>query len=214
VSVDGEDPRVVRSRALILDAARRVFLAEGYQGATVERVAAEAGIAKRTIYNLYVDKDGLFRATILSAIAIADAFAAALADEVRHAGDALAPAADAGPRLVGIGVRLAEDTLLGPALPLRRLLVIESARMPDLVVEYRSRAPEAVMTALAGLLGHLASTGRLRVDDPALAAEHFAFLVMGADLDRAMFSGDAPSRSRVRARARAGGEAFVRAYSA
>jgi TetR/AcrR family transcriptional repressor of mexJK operon len=201
-----EDPRAVRSRQLILEAARRVFLAEGYQAATVEQVAAEAGIAKRTIYNLYIDKESLFRATIFTAIAIAEGFAAGLADEVRRSG---ATAAD----LVPIGRRLAEATLLGPALPLRRLLIMESTRFPELVAEYRARAPEAVMHALADLFADMTTTGILHASDPRLAAEHFAFLVMGADLDRGTFTGSVPSRTAVRARAAAGAEAFAAAYA-
>ena len=201
-----EDPRVVRSRALILEAARTVFLADGYQGATVDRISAEAGISKRTIYNLYVDKDSLFRATMLTAIEIAEAFAATLATEVRRAG--ATPHA-----LVTLAQRLAETTLLGPAVPLRRLLVMESARFPELVSEYRARAPETVMAALADLFADLAAQGVLEIADPQLAAEHFAFLVMGADLDRGMFTGAVPSRAAVRTRATAGAEVFVAAYA-
>jgi TetR/AcrR family transcriptional repressor of mexJK operon len=202
-----EDPRITRSRELILEASRKVFLEDGYQAATLERVATEAGIAKRTIYNLFDDKDALFRATILSAIQIAEAFATSLAADVRHAGVGVE-------HLPEIARRLAEATLLGPALPLRRLLVMESHRFPDLVGEYRNGAPEAVMSALADVLGTLAAAGGLRALEPRLAAEHFAFLVMGADLDRSMFTGVAPSSRRVRSRARAGAEVFIAAYAA
>lgn len=202
-----EDPRATRSRMLILEAARRVFLADGYQAATVERVGAEAGIAKRTIYNLYVDKETLFRATIFTAIEIADGFSASLASDVRRTGaslDDLAP----------IARRLAEATILGPALPLRRLLIMESARFPDLVAEYRARAPEAVMRALADHFARMSEAGILKAADPRLAAEHFAFLVMGADLDRGMFTGTVPSRTAVRSRATAGAGVFAAAYAA
>lgn len=199
-----EDPRVTRSRAAIIAAAERIFLADGYQGATLEKVAAASGLAKRTIYNLYADKEDLFRATILSAITVADGFAASLASELREShGVADVP---------GIAQSLAQATILGPALRLRRLLVMESRQFPDLVREYRDRAPERVMSALADLFAELARRGELRLDDPHLAAEHFAFLVMGADLDRGMFDGRVPSRRHVRARARAGAGAFLRAY--
>lgn len=206
MQVRPQDPRITRSRALILEASRRVFLEDGYQAATVERVADAAGVAKRTIYNLYDDKDALFRATILSAIEIADAFAASLAADVRGTEASIE-------HLVDIGPRLAEATLLGPALPLRRLLVMESHRFPDLVTEYRTRAPEAVMAALADLFETMMHVGALRTADPKLAAEHFAFLVMGADLDRSIFTGEPPSRARARFRAKAGAEAFMLAYA-
>ena len=200
-----EDPRAARSRAHVLDAARRVFLDEGYDQTSLDRVAAEAGVVKRTIYNLYGSKEALFRATILSAIGVADEFARFLASDVRRVDD---PSRE----LPAIAVRLAEATLLGPAVPLRRLFVTESGHFPDLVAEYRSRAPEAVLAALAELFTGMSARGQRVVDDSAIVAEHFAFLVMGADLDRGTFTGLHPAQERVRERALRGAEAFLRAY--
>jgi TetR/AcrR family transcriptional regulator, mexJK operon transcriptional repressor len=203
---DTEDPRITRSRELILRAAATVFLERGYSATTVDGIAAVAGVAKRTVYNLYADKDALFRATVLESIATADRFSNSLADTVRAV-------SDPGGELPAMGVRLAESVLLGPVLPLRRLLIMESGRFPELASEYRDRAPEAVMRAIAELFAGLMAEGLLRRAEPALAAEHFAFLVMGADLDRGMFEQRPLGRSRVRARARAGADAFLRAYA-
>jgi len=201
-----EDPRVGRSRALILDAARKVFLAEGFHDATLERVAAEAGLAKRTIYNLYIDKTTLFRETVLSAIAIAASFTQTLTSEFRA--EKNAPL-----NLPDVAVRLAEATLLGPAIALRRLVIMESVRFPDLVDRYRAGAPEAVMTALSDAFARMTEDGHLRPCDPQVAAEHFAFLIMGADLDRGTFTGERALAARVRERALLGANAFLRAYA-
>lgn len=202
----GDDPRVLRSRALILDASQRVFLTVGYHDATLDRVAAEAGLAKRTIYNLYVDKATLFRETVLSAIAVAAAFTQSLTSELQ-AGE------DKPHNLVDVAVRLAEATLLGPAIALRRLVIMESLRFPQLAVLYRAGAPDAVMSALSGIFARMSGDGYLRPCDPLVAAEHFSFLIMGADLDRGTFSGERPSAERARARAILGAEAFCRAYA-
>src|SRR4051812_12430562 len=51
------DPRVRRTRGAALAAARTLFLRDGYGGTTMEDVAAEAGLTKRTLYNNYRDKD-------------------------------------------------------------------------------------------------------------------------------------------------------------
>jgi TetR/AcrR family transcriptional repressor of mexJK operon len=45
------------------------------------------------------------------------------------------------------------------------------------------------MTSLAAQFGELAGHGLLSIDDPAVAAGHYAFLVLGTPLDRAMFLG-------------------------
>jgi TetR/AcrR family transcriptional repressor of mexJK operon len=204
-AIDGEDRRVTRSRALILDAARDVFLERGYTSATVDEVASAAGVAKRTIYNLYDDKDALFTSTILRSIAIADEFTAALVSDVKNVVDPVA-------ELPRIGERLAEAVLAGSVLPLRRLLVMESRHFPDLAAEYRDRAPDAVLRALAELFATLSARGLLAVDDATIAAEHFAFLVMGAALDRGMFAPQHLDVEDFRPRARAGVAAFLRAY--
>jgi len=200
-----EDPRITRSRSLILDAASEVFLELGYDAAGVDVVAERAGVAKRTVYNIYGDKESLFRATLARSIATAERFAAVLAD-------ASAQLDDVDRDIPALGVRLAEDVLLGPVLPLRRLLVSEASRFPDIVEEYRRRAPDMVLQALAAAFANLARRGVLAVEDPALAAEHFAFLAMGAELDRGMFVTGNPSAAVVRARARAGVQVFLAAY--
>lgn len=46
----------------ILEAADRLFYAQGIQAVGVDAVAAEAGISKRTLYNHYPSKDGLIAA--------------------------------------------------------------------------------------------------------------------------------------------------------
>ena len=95
---------------------------------------------------------------------------------------------------------------------MRRLLASEVRRFPDLADEYRRRAPEAVICALAGTLQELSDRKQLRFEDAAVTAEHFAFLIMGADMDRGMFGAATASEARVRERADAGAAAFLRAY--
>jgi TetR/AcrR family transcriptional regulator, mexJK operon transcriptional repressor len=200
-----EDPRIARSRALILDAAGRAFLELGYEGTGVEIVAARAGVAKRTVYNIYRDKEALFRASLVRSIGIAERFSSELATVIDHLQDVER-------ELPLLAVRQAEDILLGPVLPLRRLLVAESGRFPDLVAEYRRRAPDTVLAALSAAFARLADRGLLAVGDPDIAAEHFSFLVMGAGMDRGMFGAAAESPDVVRSRALAGARVFLAAY--
>jgi AcrR family transcriptional regulator len=48
------------SDSQLLDAARRALEAHGYAGATLERIAAEAGVSRVTLHRRGVTKDGLF----------------------------------------------------------------------------------------------------------------------------------------------------------
>ncbi|MBI5160977.1 MAG: TetR/AcrR family transcriptional regulator [Micrococcales bacterium] len=200
------DRRIERSRAAILSGATAVFLRNGYDGTSVDDIAREAGVAKRTVYNIFEDKEALFRETVSAAIEIAERFSAELSEETELMRDV---AAD----LPRIARRLASAVLAGPVLDLRRLVVSESRRFPELAVEYRRRAPELVMRALSSALRKVGDSGKLRIDNADVAAEHFAFLIMGADLDRGMFSVAVGSERRIRERADAGTAVFLRAYA-
>jgi AcrR family transcriptional regulator len=53
-----------RKREQILQGALHIFLQEGYQGTSMDRVAAAAGVSKITIYKHFQDKEGVFTALI------------------------------------------------------------------------------------------------------------------------------------------------------
>lgn len=193
-----EDPRIVRSRALILAAAHDHFVRHGYIGTNVDLVAEAAGVAKRTVYNIYGDKETLFRAVVDEAIGIAEQFSRDLCDQI---------AADG---LENVAAELIRAVLGPRVLPLRRMLIGEQARFPDLARAYYDRAPGLVMQTFAA---YLDTRTDLAIDDTALAAEHLAFLILGAPLDRALFDASAIPTD-LDARARAGVATFLRAYAA
>src|SRR5262245_26450862 len=76
-----DDPRVVRSRAAVVTAARELFMQKGYAGTTMEEIAARAGLTKRMLYNNYADKDALFTQIVTEVIAYAETFARGLHEE-------------------------------------------------------------------------------------------------------------------------------------
>lgn len=203
-----EDPRITRSRALIKAAAAEAFLEHGYPGTSVDDIAAAAGVSKRTVYNVFDDKEQLFRAIIGDAIATAERFSAELVTTTAEATDAAAA-------LTTLARELAASVLGGRVVPLRRLLIGEARRFPEFAVEYYERAPGRVMAAVATALRTFDERGLLRIDDAELAAEHFAFLAIGASLDRALFEAetDAAGADAAVERAERGAAAFLRAYA-
>ncbi|MDR6906472.1 TetR/AcrR family transcriptional repressor of mexJK operon [Agromyces sp. 3263] len=208
---DYEDPRITRSRALIMDAAARVFLERGYPGTSVDDIAAEAGVSKRTVYNVFDDKEQLFRAIIGRAIETAERFSFDFASTTADADDLEAA-------LVALARELAASVLGGRVVPLRRLLIGEASRFPGFAADYYERAPGRVMAAIADALRRLGERGLLRIDDAQVAAEHFAFLAIGPSLDRALFdvAGDTDAATATHAveRAERGAAVFLRAYAA
>ncbi len=170
-------------RAAIARAATELFLAQGYQATSTEQVASTAGVSKQTVYNQFGDKQRLFREIVLGVTATAEAFAAGLADGV---GGVDSPARlDAALRALA---RRYLTTVLNPqVLALRRLVISEATRFPDLAAAYYERGPSRVLAALALLFTGLAERGLLRDDDASRAASDFAFLLLGRALDEGMF---------------------------
>jgi TetR/AcrR family transcriptional repressor of mexJK operon len=202
-----QDPRALRSRVAIVEAATLLFLERGYVDTSVDDIAARAAVSKRTVYNNFVDKERLFTEIVLGVTSTAERFADELVAPLRQADDVAAALHD-----------LARQHLASVTRPqivrLRRLISAESARFPELAREYHRRAPGRVLAALAAAFEDLGRQGRLRIGSPETAAEHFAFLVVGATLDRAMFEGEAglPSGPELDRLADSGAEVFLAAH--
>ena len=202
------DPRVIRTRAAAKEAARTLFLRQGYAGTTMDEIADAAGLAKRSLYNHYADKEALFREIIADVGTYADDFARGVRDELAGAGTA------AGVRsaLDALGQRLALGIVRADVVAVRRLLIGEARTFPALARRYFDRAPGRVMTVLAEEFERIADAGLLRVSDPACAAGQFAYLVAGQALDRAVLVGRVPPKSEIVAAAREGVKTFLARY--
>jgi len=202
-----DDPRVVRTRAAVVDAARTLFLRNGYAGTTMEDIAALAGLAKRTVYNNYPDKDALFDQIIQEVIA----YAAEFARKVREEFSVGITAANLHASLDDLACRLALAILRPEVIALRRLLIGEARMLPSLARDYYERVPGQVIDALASGFTQLRRAG-LRVSDGRRAAAQFAYLVVGEPLDRAVLTGTTPPQEDVIACARDGVETFLARY--
>lgn len=203
-----DDPRVVRSRAAVVNAARTLFLRNGYARTTMEEIAALAGLTKRTLYNNYARKDVLFTQIMVEVIAYAEAFARGLREEFAVG----MTAANLPAALDDLGRRLALGIMRPEVIALRRLLIGEAREFPALATEYFDRAPGQVLDALASGFAHLGQVGLLRVSDARHAAAQFAYLVAGEPLDRAVLVGTVPPKEHVITCAREGVETFLARY--
>ena len=65
----GRRERARQTRDLITDAARQLFLADGYAATTVAAIAAAAGVSVETIYKSFGGKPGLVRAIVEKGLA-------------------------------------------------------------------------------------------------------------------------------------------------
>src|ERR671919_2046348 len=53
-----------RRRPLVLDAAHDLFLANGFEGTSMDSIAAAAGVSKPVVYDCFASKDELFTAML------------------------------------------------------------------------------------------------------------------------------------------------------
>ena len=204
-----DDPRVVRSRAAVVEAARSLFLTKGHAGTTMDEIAAAAGLTKRTLYNNYADKNQLFTLIVSDVIAYAEDFARGLYDELGSA----VTASNLHATLDDLAQRMARMIARREIIALRRLLVGESRAFPALAAEYFDRAPGQVIDALAKAFARLGRAGLLTLSDPHRAAAQFAYLIVGEPLDRAMLTGVLPPAEEISACAREGVETFLARYA-
>jgi AcrR family transcriptional regulator len=197
----------IDKRQAILAAASAVFSREGYVQAGVDVIAAEAGVAKPTVYNHFGDKAKLFREAIA-----ADADSAL----AKHLA-ALEPLQDSGAglraRLEDVGHHMLVCHCDERSVALRRLLHAELTRFPDLMDIVRGRAADRVTEALADKLARLSLAGRLRRLDPAEAAEQFIALLTGPIEARSRLGTRQVPDDELWAVARAAVTTFLRAFA-
>ena len=186
----------------ILDAAKRVFLREGYS-ASMDLVAAEAGVSKQTVYNHFGSKEGLFRA-------IVDHASGELLDALGD-GDARA---DPAATLEAVARRFLSMLLAPSHLALHRMLVAEAPRFPDLAREIYLGGPAHAARELAHYLAQESRKGTLAVADPALAAEQFFGALCGHLHLRALLSPrDAPGEAEIERAITHAVRSFLRAHA-
>src|ERR1700738_4870141 len=108
--------------ARILDAARKVFLERGFEGASIEEIAEAARSGKPTIYARFPGKEALFAAVVMQSVA---------ANVARL--EAYTPTgATIEQRLESVAVTVLEWILLSDSIGLLRVAIAEAPRFPDL----------------------------------------------------------------------------------
>jgi len=204
----GEDERrSARKRRAILEAATTVFLRSGYLGTSMDEIAALAEVSKQTVYKHFADKERLFSEIVTATV---DEIADPNTDEVLNLKDT----GDVERDLRGFARRQLRAVMEPRLLQLRRLVIGEAGRFPQLGRLFYERGPGRTIDALATLFERLASRGVLVLDDPRLAAAHFNWLVMSIPLNQAMLLGeDQPATpAQLQRYADAGVRAFLAAY--
>ncbi len=193
-----------RKREAIARAALTLFAIDGYERTSVEAIATEAGVSKRTVYSHYDDKETLFLSVVRDTY---DGMLARISEIVEH----VPWDRDLGAALTKCATDITRSIVRSPERStLVRLLITEAPHFPDVIDLLHSRE---IAPLIAAPLERLAATGRLIVLDGRQAAEHLAALTFGQVSTRSLM-GTVPLGEEETARLIKGGvHVFLRAYA-
>ncbi|AKC86265.1 TetR/AcrR family transcriptional regulator [Pseudoxanthomonas suwonensis] len=198
-------PKDLGKRASILEAAKRLFIEQGYQGVSMDQIAAAAGVSKLTVYSHFGDKETLFSAAI-----------AAKCEEVLP--DDLFVSPPEGPlrdQLRAIGLAFFKLITSEEAISMHRMMNTPGTAENALRELFWNAGPRRVQDAFGQFLQARVGRGQLRIDDVALAASQFFSLLKG-ELHPMMACGLCvdPSPAEVARHIDATVDFFLRAYAA
>lgn len=158
--------RTGRKFAQVLEGARKVFMSDGFEGASVDDIAREAGVSKATLYSYFPDKKLLF-------MEVATNECARMADQVMGEIDESRPVREA----LTIAARHITVFLLSDfAQQVFRICVAERDRFPELGRAFYASGPQMGRDRIAEYLRAAAARGALKIDDFEMAAEQFSEL--------------------------------------
>jgi AcrR family transcriptional regulator len=147
-----------------------VFLTHGFEQSSMDEIALQSGVARRTLYNHFASKRVLFDAAMtqlwdrLPLDAVIDA-----TNQVGRAEDVL----------YAIGRAIANFWSPPEAVAFLRLVIWESPRFPELGNGLMDNGRSPARRAVIGYVRRLSQERGFRIDDPDLAAIQFIDVILG-----------------------------------
>lgn len=150
----------------VLRGAREVFMADGFEGASVDDIARAAGVSKATLYSYFPDKRLLFMEVAQTECSLMAERIVAMVDETKPAREVLLIAA----------TQLTRFLVSEFAQQVFRICVAERDRFPELGRAFYEAGPKNGRRQLADYLNKAVAKGELAIEDACIAAEQFSEL--------------------------------------
>ena len=177
----------LKRKALLL-AATEVFLDKGYDGTSMDDVAAKAAVSKPTVYKYFSDKERLFAEIVSATTGQIDGL-------VRLVAETMANETGVEASLTVLARRFINALMQPQVLRLRRLVIANADRFPDVGRSWYEQGFERVLATLASCFQSLADRKLMIGGNPLLAAHHFVGLLLWIPINKAMFTGNHHSTS-------------------
>ena len=186
----------------ILAVASAEFTNHGYATASVARIAAEAGVSKKTIYARYPTKDALLIAVVTD-----------LVSRLHERVIAAMSTAQGDPHhvLTSFGTQVARSWTEPEEIGLYRLIISEATRFPQMASIYRD-AMRRFRATLADYLSEQSDLGTLTIPDPDAASHQFGMLVYGEIREDALL-GDTVTEEDIAAVVKRAVRVFLTGYA-
>ncbi len=162
-------PKDLEKRAAILDAAKRLFPKHGYEGTSMDAIAAEAGVSKLTVYSHFGDKDSLF----------VEAVRCKCEERLSSGMFAVEPGVPVRQQLLGIARAFFALITSDEAIGMHRTLVASAQQSPKLAQPFWEAGPAQVQRGFAALLQAKVEAHELDIPDTRRAATQFFALLKG-----------------------------------
>jgi AcrR family transcriptional regulator len=177
------------TRDAILRTAGQVFVAYGYEQSSMDEIALQSRVARRTLYNQFASKKALFDATMTQ---LWDRMPLdAIVDATVKEG----PAEDV---LYAIGRAIADFWAQPEAVAFLRLVIWESPRFPELGRGLMDSGRSPARRAVNRYVRRLSRKRGFHIDDPDLATTQFIDVILGELLLSRLVATSAPAADRER----------------
>jgi TetR/AcrR family transcriptional repressor of mexJK operon len=186
-------------RERLILAASQALMEEGYR-ASVDRIAALAGVAKQTLYNHFTSKEELYTEVGAS---LADQAAV----ELRAADNEKLR-----DTLIRFGLDIRQRALNDSAIALFRVFHGEGGRFPETGRALHARAVKRLREHIADVLTQAAKRGEVKVDDPAFAASMLMGMLVEVDRIARLTGGHQLESKREKQRVVQIVDCFLRAF--
>lgn len=197
-------PKDLEKRAAILKAAKRLFTTQGFDGTSMDAIAAAAGVSKLTVYSHYQDKERLFVAAVECVCQEqmpAEIFTADLKGPIRK-------------QLVTIARAFFSLITSDEALAVHRTIVANAQQSPKLAQLFWEAGPKRTQQAFQAFLLDEVKAGKLDIPDLHRAASQFFCLLKGELHARKEFGcGEPLTQREIDEHLNATVDMFLRAYA-